>query len=203
MAQLASALAWGASGWQFKSAHPDMSSGKESLAGKNEELVSPRLLFEHLFPGNSYDELPKSSLGSSVLLLKITTVSNLIRSVYIPKALADESHFAQRVDFDKLSKQLVDKTLNGMDFFGHAHHPVMFKCHHFEDLVDRQKGEKLAGAAVREISHLYRQEIILGVVDKLGKPAALIYFLEGKSPRRPKTVEMTPWQFGLDRQSLA
>lgn len=165
-------------------------------------------VFEFLFPGNKFEDLPKFDPRNINTLWKLHILDedrNRRRMRFV-EAVIEGKEFGEREKLTHPDQISIAYYLRDLIPLRKATHPTMFEGHSFVDLVNVENGERIGGVATRPVSlhdytvvtqlsirmrinpYVSRSEIILGVLDRENKPTAIIHFGEGSSPRRPKRV---------------
>lgn len=171
----------------------------------NSERPSTRIVFEHLFSGNSYSDLPFATGTEEIsVFLKVYIDSLGTRNIRIASCVENNLLFVERENLKRVDKITIPYYLQDLIPQGHTIHPSYFNGTDFSNLIDMNKGEHFAGIAMRPIPvsgfrflarwekaqgvnpYLEKPEIVLGVLDGKGKPAAIIHYIEGNKVKGKK-----------------
>lgn len=161
------------------------------------EKYTRKEVFEHLFPGNQFADLPEVSTMSISVFTKLYISEWMQRQIRFMTAEFKGVRHIEREELmnpDKLSILYFTVDLTPVDG---PTHPTYFKGTSFVDFVDVKKGERLGSAAERPVKtysnplteklairlgqrvYLDKPEIVVGILDKNNKPSGLIHFMEG------------------------
>lgn len=181
-------------------------SNQEKFTGSHPEAPAPRekysnaQLFEHLFPGNFYKDLPLVTFNTARLIPELYLNKRGFRDLRLELSATLGKLFVEREELPELDRMLIRYYIGGLTPYNKIGHPTMFRNHLFSEHVDVRKGEKLGGSALRDARAQwslaerigerfglspyvdYQTEYILGVLDKDDHPCAIIYFGEGEHP---------------------
>ena len=184
-----------------------------------QEQYSKAEMFEHLFPGNTHDDLRNINFKNLNILFKFYFSEFKSRKIRLLNAILKNAEFAERENIPTPDKLTIAYYISNLVKVSGASHPTLFQAHDFSDLVDSQKGEKLGGAAKRKISwsdslltklelkwggnpYFETEEILIGILDANNKPCGIIHFIEGKKPRKRKLKSTTRSRQALLGNSL-
>lgn len=112
------------------------------------EIPTQKEIFEHLFPGNRYEQLPKFDARNLDTTLEIMSgyISGFRSgrdSVSIIRAAEENGTFVLRQEFAHPDRITASYHLTGLFPFGEVSHPTMFQGNSFSDLVDTKKRRKV------------------------------------------------------------
>ena len=184
-----------------------MKESKPQSPNNSVEKYSRKEVFEHLFPGNKFKDLPEVSTLSISVFAKLYISEWMQRQIRFMTAEYEGIKHVEREELkhpDKISMLYFTVDLTPIDG---PTHPTYFKGTSFVDFVDTKKGEKLGSAAERPVKtysnplveklalkfgqriYLDKPEIVIGILDKNDKPVGLIHFMEGDKDKDVKEKE--------------
>lgn len=170
--------------------------GVETSDGAEKYTTSE--IYEHLFPNNRFQDLPERVFGSWLIAFaKVRFGDDIVRKIGFATAIGLGQEHAEREELGLLDKRLAPYYFARLEPSGRVTHPNFYNGRSFTDLLN--DGESLGGVTKREVSwhneeylaanhfklpkdllFMDKPEIVIGVLDKKGHPAALIHMIEGK-----------------------
>lgn len=184
------------------------STGQELAPIKSPEKINPtKAVFEHLFPGNKFERLPRIKLLTPVHLWFQLLATQESREATFGGLHKDyNKSFAVRHSIWSLDQTALRYQLLELKPVEAQTGQTWVNGHTFADLVDTEKGEKIGGVAERDCpvygtllkgfhrklaqlgGHTYT-ETVIGILDKDGRPAGIILFVEGRDKRVSRRKE--------------
>lgn len=172
----------------------------------SETKPSTAQIFEHLFPGNRWHDLPIIGTGELRVAWRVYVFEQQRRVLRFLETLSADRLFVEREQLGfPLDRFFLTYLLGNLYFLDGPKHPKVFRNYSFADQL--KEGEKLGGAAIRRVSfynpivtqleiwmrgnpYAPWPEILLGVLDRADKPAAIIHFAQGdRSPGKTRRVK--------------
>jgi hypothetical protein len=187
--------------------------GGERFAENKGEKYSVAQIYEHLFPDNKFADLPLvSGRGKFDVFVKTYFGADLLRKIRLAKGVANGQGHAERENITSLDQLTAGCYLK--DFtLSRRPQVLIYPGDSVWEFVDRSKGEKFGGIAVRPTvwrgfltgpipvpiegnPRMSKPEIIQGVMDKNNRPVALIHIVEWtgtRAERRARERAFGPW----------
>lgn len=178
-----------------------------------ERQSEPKTVFEHLFPGCLFDSLPGHNLRS-IPRVGLKVAQGALGDTRLMRATQRGETYAELVNFPPLNKFYLSYELEGAQPANMETNGVCLNGHSFTDMVDVDEGEKLGGVATRRLRCYYdgytsvglvganpfavANELLIGILDKDGKPKGYIRLVEGEGKRKPvRKEERLPFRVAL------